>query len=145
MANPPLENEALLEAESHSVSLGVRLIASVTTIPSDDQHGVIRARTKLDEAASSTIIPFVFDRGDGWTVCGFARFGWALDLYRWAVTERSLSSQQVHRIVGLLHGYAGEEIQHFDARLFSISESCEPIASSRLDDSRHMAETSHPY
>ena len=43
--------------------------------------------TRLETIANENVVPFVLDEGNGTAEYGYAATEWALDLFRWAVTE----------------------------------------------------------
>ena len=100
---------------AYLVGRGVRLIADLGTCRSEPDV-VLQAATHVEDCADSDVIPFVFDRGDGRAVLGYAAHAWALDLYRWVITDSTLPPTQVARIIGLLHGYTPQAIRRHEER-----------------------------
>ena len=107
-------NHDVLSEHAYLVARGVRPLAIAGHFPTQSVS-MLRIATLIETAASGEdVSPFVIDHGDGSGSLGFAANRWTLDFYEWAVTDRSIPEQQMHRIVGMLLGYSPVAISRYE-------------------------------
>jgi hypothetical protein len=107
-------NRDVLTEHAYLVARGVRSLAVAAHFPTQSAS-MLRIATLIEVAASGAdVAPFVIDHGDGSGSLGFAANRWTLDFYEWAVTDRSIPEQQMHRIVGMLLGYSPVAISRYE-------------------------------
>lgn len=93
----------LLREQARLIDRGVRIVALVAEPLAKDTG--IENLVKASEGLA--VVPFFLDPH----LAGFARHEWAIDLLSWSATAPQL---QRNRIFGLLLGYSGEAIKHFE-------------------------------
>lgn len=107
-------NRDVLAEHAYLVARGVRPLAIAGHFPTGSAS-MLRIATLIEVAASGEdVAPFVFDHGDGSGSFGFAANRWTMDFYEWAVKDRSIPEQQMHRIVGMLLGYSPVAISRYE-------------------------------
>ncbi len=91
-----------------------RPLAVVCSVPADSARGVF-GELQTGAAYSPGAVPFVVERGDGMADCGYATAQWAVDLYRWVLSD-DVPECHRDRVCGLLFGYSPAAIERFEVR-----------------------------
>ena len=114
LADPTTEwlpSDDLLREQSYLVARGVRPMADCGDCPAEPER-LARIITRLERQAEAGAIPFVVEHDDGSASFGYARAGWAIDLYRW-VLKTEVPQERRGQILGLLLGYSADEIGRY--------------------------------
>lgn len=107
-------NRDVLAEHAYLVAREVRPIAIAGHFHTTSAS-LLRIATLIESAAQGeAVLPFVINHGDDSGSFGYAANRWTLDFYEWAVTDRSIPEQQMHRIVGLLLGYSPVAISRYE-------------------------------
>ena len=126
MASTLFASDDLLAEHSYLVARGVRPLALAGHLHVEDSD-LLSLATRVESVACAGTLPFVLDHGDGTASYGYAGTRWALDLYEWSVRDPQIPEEQRDRIIGLLLGYSGPSIAHYEeegcGRRFAISAS----------------------
>lgn len=106
---PSLPPDETLREAAYLIARGVRPLALVGTCAASD---ALSTRHHLLIAGERDAIPFVLPSGDGGAKCGYASHAWVIDLLKWV--DSFAPARQRHRILGLLLGYAPDEVRAFE-------------------------------
>jgi len=138
-----LPSDELLAEHAYLVARGVRALALAGHCPSEH---ALRAATRVEHVSVPGVTAFVLDHRDGTASFGYTAERWPLDLYEWAILERSVPQEQRDRIIGLLLGYTAPAVARYEAdgsgRRFTLSR--EPASSLPLGGSASTGGTSLP-
>jgi hypothetical protein len=104
-------SDDLLSEQSYLVGRGVRPLAHVQDLSAEPEQ-VRRAARRLDRFADPGAIAFVVEHNDGSVSLGYAKAGWAVDLYRWTMNAQIPQGSR-SQIIGLLLGYSADEIGRY--------------------------------
>lgn len=74
--------------QSYQIARGVRSLALIGQCDAG-ARAMSRVRARLDALAETGAVSFLCDRGDGSAEYGYAAAQWAIDLYRWVVSEKA--------------------------------------------------------
>lgn len=120
-----ISDDAITE-QSYLIARGVRPMALLGSIPAESDL-MLKVSTRIETLAEGTVVPFVVNRGDGFSDVGYAAAPWVTDIFRWAF--RHAADPQLSRIVGLLLGYSAQAISEFESHQ-SRRWFTEPVSSS---------------
>ena len=116
-----LPSDKVIKEHAYLVSRGVRPLALIGTVSSDDETAVISAYDKVGEFAGKVgyglgnqVIPVVSKRKGRHVVdVGFASRKWVAETLNW-LYEAEIPEPYYSRIIGMLLGYSTDAIAVYD-------------------------------
>lgn len=107
-----VSDDAIIE-QAYIVARGVRPMALLGHVEADPDV-MRRVSTRIESLGERGVVPFVWDRGDGFADVGYASTPWVADTYRWAI--QGAEEPHLSRIVGLLLGYSVAAIREYESQ-----------------------------